>query len=227
MHILLIEDDRDLAAVLRISLQRDGHTVDVEHNGLRAEEQAQSDHYDALIVDWMLPGQDGRTLTEHLRAAGSEVPILMLTAKGSDESVVAGLDAGADDYVQKPVAPKVLAARLRALTRRSSRQEPDETIAVENLRLHVLRRQASLNGGTLDLRTKEYVLLELLARRAGDPVSREEIASTVWAGDEDVREATLNITVSTLRKKLMKAQPKPAGVLIKTVRGVGYKLVTV
>ena len=212
MRVLLVEDELRLARSIRAGLEEEGFQVDIEANGLDGEVRARSGLYDLLVVDWRLPGQDGPTLLAHLRADGIGLPALLLTALTTVESRVAGLDAGADDYLGKPFAFEELLARLRALLRRSSAAAGP-----------LLVRHGALR---LDLRPKEFALLERLASRATEVVSRSEIVDAVW-GDPFVSENALDVTVSGLRTRLAEAastRPGDGVAEIETIRGVGYRL---
>jgi DNA-binding response OmpR family regulator len=221
-RLLLVEDDADLTAVLSIGLRKEGFIVDVVHNGIEAEGRILGNDYHILIVDWMIPGQDGPTLISRLRAAGVKLPTLMLTALSDTDHLVLGLAAGADDYLTKPFAFRELVARLRALGRRGG---AGDGLIIERgpLRFNLRKKSVAVNGDTLTLRSKEYEILEMLALAEGSAVTRAEIAVAIWEQSlEGIGETTINMTISTLRKKL---RDSSAGlVAIETVRGVGYRL---
>lgn len=226
MHLLLVEDQHDFAEALTIKLTNAGHTVDVAHDGIAGEAKALSNTYDILIVDWMLPQQDGVTLIENVREAENQVPILMLTALTEVERRVKGLDAGADDYLTKPFAFDELFARLRALERRNNRSADQAMrLSVGPISIDRRSRKVFLDNDEFTLRPKEYELLELMAQRAGNVVSRTVISEAVW-GSVMVTDDTINTTVSSLRRKLRDAQAKNHTASIETVRGVGYRLET-
>ncbi len=228
MWLLLIEDEERLSASLKEGLEEEGYIVDVAADGMEGETLALVNAYDALIVDWRLPDRDGKTVIEHLRAAGREVPILMLTALGDLEHRVAGLDAGADDYLPKPFKFEELLARLRALLRRPPLATQEQVLHLGTLELDTKRREASLGDARLDLRPKEYALLEDLLRHPDEVLSRTVIAERVWGDPFFVTDNVIDVTVSSLRQKLAEAQPAPRGkqaLRIETVRGVGYRLV--
>lgn len=226
MHLLLVEDQEDLARGLEIGLEKEGYTVDLAHDGVEGEMRALSATYDLLIVDWMLPRQDGLTLIERVRDAGMHCPILMLTALADVEDRVKGLDAGADDYLTKPFAFDELFARLRALQRRGERQG-HSSMRLESGPLTIDRRsrKAFWKQDALDLRPKEYELLELLLRRADEAISRTVIAESVW-GSSFVTDDTINTTVSSVRKALRAVDSAASGIEIETLRGIGYRLTT-
>jgi|SRR5690606_4989495 two-component system copper resistance phosphate regulon response regulator CusR len=228
MWILLIEDERDLAESLQTGLEEMGYTVDVVSDGIRGEIQALTNTYDVLIVDWMLPRQDGISLIKRIRAQGVTTPVLVLTALTDVEDRVKGLDAGADDYLTKPFSFEELFARLRALIRRSQSAgtDPYAVIQAGPLRVTPERRSAMMGNNRVELRHKEYALLELLARRAGTVVTRTVIAERVWGSAVGTSDDVINMTVSSLRKKLTEVPgiPPEESISIETIRGVGYRL---
>ena len=228
-RLLLVEDEAAIAEPVRRGLEEEGYVVTVEADGQRGLAEALGGEYDAVVVDWRLPRLDGRTLVERLRAGGLAVPVLMLTALGDVEYRVAGLDAGADDYLSKPFSFEELLARLRSLLRRArapAHEEPGlQRIHLRLGRLHLdaARRTVRVgDDGELDLRGKEYRLLEVLLRHAGEVVSRTRIAERVWGSPFDVTDNAIDITASGLRQRL--ADAGPMGIRFDTVRGVGYRL---
>ncbi|WP_456425585.1 response regulator transcription factor [Rhodocaloribacter sp.] len=230
MWLLLIEDEVRLADSLKAGLEEEGYLVDVAYNGVEGEALALANAYDALIVDWRLPDRDGKTVIVRLRAAGRQYPILMLTALGDLEHRVAGLDAGADDYLAKPFKFEELLARLRALLRRPPLVVQEQVLRLGSLELDTRRRQAALDGAPMDLRPKEYALLEDLMRHPDEVLSRTVIAERVWGDPFYVTDNVIDVTISSLRQKLASAQAGLKGqqaLRIETVRGVGYRLTTV
>ena len=227
MHLLLVEDQEDLARGLEIGLEEAGYSVDIAYDGMEGEMRALSTSYDLLLVDWMLPRQDGLTLIQHVRDAGVRCPILMLTALTDVEDRVKGLDAGADDYLTKPFAFDELFARLRALRRRENMQKQRPSMRLRSGPLTIDRRGRKVlwKGEELDIRPKEYELLELLLRRANEVITRTVIAESVW-GSTFVTDDTINTTVSSVRRRLRDVDSEAAGIVIETVRGVGYRLTT-
>ena len=230
MWILIIEDEARLAQTLKEGLEEEGYTVDVAANGRDGESQALANAYDALVVDWRLPGQDGKTVIEHVRAEGRAYPILMLTALDDVEHRVAGLDAGADDYLPKPFVFEELLARLRALLRRPPMAAQQTRITAGAVELDTRRRLVKVGGQILNLRPKEYALLEVLLREPEVAHSRSIIAERVWGDPFYVSDNAIDVTISGLRQKLDEAQDRrhasagEARVVIETVRGVGYRL---
>lgn len=230
MWILLIEDEDRLATSLRRGLEEEGYVVDVAADGERGLDLALTNGYDVLIVDWRLPGRDGRSVVEHVRTEGKSCPVLMLTALGDIDHKVAGLDAGADDYLSKPFSFEELLARLRALLRRPPLAEQDRTLAVGPLVMDASRRRTTLHGTALNLRPKEYALLQLLLRNAGAVLSRTVISERVWGNALYVSDNAIDVTISSLRQKLEDGRAPggdraaPASPRIETIRGVGYRL---
>ena len=234
-RLLVIEDDEGLIVPIRRGLEEEGYFVDVARTGEAGLQRARSEDYDLLIVDWRLPGRiDGRTLVETLRSDELRVPILMLTALRSVDHRVAGLDAGADDYVMKPFSFEELLARLRAMLRRERSAEEPASEGERASHLHAgpldvdtARQRATLAGRPLELRPKELRLLTLLLRNEGTVMTRTVIAERVWGSAFDVTDNAIDVTVSGLRSKLISAAEK-AGVgardWIETVRGTGYRL---
>jgi len=238
--ILLIEDEARLAASVKRGLEEEGYTVDHAADAAEGEALGLAHAYDAFLVDWRLPAGDGKTLVERLRAAGRREPVLMLTALGDLDHRVAGLDAGADDYLAKPFAFEELLARLRALLRRAAETPGGDGAAglqtgelrVGRVRFDASWRRAVVEGEgepvDLGLRDKELRLLELLMRHAGEAVSRTRLAERVWGSAFEVTDNAIDQTASGLRLKLSDAGasvPHGTGVVLETVRGVGYRLV--
>src|SRR6476619_808511 len=221
MRILLVEDEAATARFIAKGLREAKHAVDVAADGNAAASRAQENDYDAVILDVMLPGKDGLTLCRELRASGSHVPVLMLTARDAIEARVEGLDAGADDYLTKPFDFRELLARLRALTRRDRRPLTPERLEVGPLEIDVPGRRVFRHGTEIALTTREYALLEYLARRAGDVVGRADIAEHVWDEHYDAFSNIVDVYIQRLRRKLDRAQ-EPS--LIRTRRGQGYQL---
>lgn len=224
-RILIVEDEARLAALLRRGLEAEGYLIDVAGDGFEGELLAEENAYDALIVDWRLPKQDGKILIEHHRASGKSTPILMLTALDDIEHRVAGLDAGADDYLTKPFSFEELLARLRALLRRPHGLERSSVYREGELVLNRDRREVTWKGEVLLLRPKEYALLELLLRNKDTVISRTTIAEKVWGSIVYVTDNVIDVTVSSLRQKFKDIVTGDAhGITIDTVRGVGYRL---
>src|SRR5574339_767080 len=175
MRILVVEDEREAAAVLARGLREQSFAVDVAHDGRSALEQAGINDYDLVVLDLLLPGMNGLDVCRHLRAAQQAVPVLMLTARGEPDQRVVGLDAGADDYLPKPYHFGELLARIRALLRRGTALTP-AVLTIEDLEIDTRSRRVRRGGQPVTLTTKEYALLDYLARRQGDVVTRAEIS---------------------------------------------------
>lgn len=220
MRILLVEDEPSAARFIAKGLREAKHAVDIAADGEAAAEQCHHSDYDAVILDVMLPGKDGLTICRELRAAGSDVPVLMLTARDAVEARVAGLDAGADDYLTKPFDFRELLARVRALTRRERRPLAPERIEIRHLSVDVLAQRVWSHGREVVLTSREYALLEYLARRAGEVVGRADIAEHVWDEHYDAFSNVVDVYVQRLRRKLDDRE----GSLIRTRRGQGYQI---
>jgi len=221
VRVLLVEDEPHAAQVLAKGLREQAYAVDVAPDGEAAIFQAGTSDYDALILDLMLPRVDGLGVCRAIREAGHEVPILMLTARDSVESRIEGLDCGADDYLVKPYDFRELLARLRAVIRRGRQPVLPERLAVGPLTIDTRSHRASIGERQLALTAKEYSLIEYLARRAGDVVSRGDIAEHVWDEHYDPLSNVVDVYIQRLRRKL-EAAGQPS--LIVTRRGEGYQL---
>jgi two-component system, OmpR family, response regulator len=222
MRVLLAEDDLRLAALLEQSLTEAGWEVEVVHDGRSAYGRALPDGlpYDVLLLDWMLPEMDGLTVCRRLRDVGVTTPVLMLTAKGQVRDRIRGLDAGADDYLPKPFDLDELLARLRALHRRSS-YDGLEVVQVGDLVIDAGSRQVRRGEVPVELSTREFDILYLLAANAGKVVSRYAILDEVWDGETDLRSNVIDVHLATIRSKI----DKPFGTAtITTIRGAGYRL---
>ena len=220
MRILLIEDEADAAQILAKGLRRQSYAVDIAGDGEAGLYEASVNDYDLIILDCMLPRKDGFAVCRELRAQGSAVPVLMLTARDDVEDRIAGLDTGADDYLTKPFHFHELLARLRALLRRGKALRPERIVIADlvvDTRAHVVKR----NGRLIELTSREYALLEYLARRADEVVGRAEIAEHVWDLHFDPFSNLIEVYVQRLRRKL---DDGSAQKLIHTRRGEGYLL---
>jgi two-component system OmpR family response regulator len=221
MKVLVIEDDRTAAAYLAKGLKEAGHVVDVADDGREGLFLAGSEHYDVMIVDRMLPGRDGLSLVEVLRAAGNDTPVLFLSALGSVEDRVKGLRSGGDDYLTKPYAFSELLARIEVLVRRRGAAQPQTTLAVGDLEMDLLSRTVRRAGREIDLLPREFALLEYLMRNAGSVVTRTMMLENVWDYHFDPQTNVIDVHIARLRQKIDKDFPVP---LIHTVRGAGYSL---
>ncbi|HLF74263.1 MAG TPA: response regulator transcription factor [Anaerolineales bacterium] len=221
MRVLVVEDEKKIAAFLKKGLEENAYAVDVVHDGAEGFEWARSYNYDFIILDVMLPGLDGMQLCKKLRQEGSEAAILMLTAKDAVADRVTGLDAGADDYLVKPFAFRELLARLRALKRRDTKQPPT-TLVAGDLRLDLVTHQAERQGQVIDLTAREFALLEYLMRHPNHLLSRTVIAEAIWDYSFYHESNVVDVYVSYLRRKIDDPFEEK---LIQTARGMGYRLV--
>lgn len=218
MRILVIEDDELVACGLKQGLTQAGYTVDLVGSAEAAAEALSDGAFDLAVVDIGLPQTDGLTLIRHLRAQGNTMPVLVLTARGSLEDMVNGLDVGADDYLAKPFHLPELCARLRALLRRSH-AVADNRLQHGVLLLDINRHQATLNGAPLDLTGREWALLEALLLASPNVLSKERLVQTLAGWDKDITVNAVEVYISRLRGKLA-----PGQIEIRTVRGIGYRL---
>jgi two-component system, OmpR family, response regulator len=220
MRLLVVEDDQKMAGLLRRGLLEEGHAVDVAGTGDDAVWMGRAVAYDAIVLDVMLPGRDGFEVCRTLRGSGVWSPVLMLTARDGVEDRVAGLDAGADDYLPKPFAFAELLARLRALVRRGSAERP-AVVEVGDLRLDPAVRQAWRGETELALSAKEFALLEAFMRRPGQVLSRVQLLEHAWDMGYEARSNVVDVYVRYLRDKI----DRPFGrTSLETVRHVGYRL---
>lgn len=222
MKILLVEDTVKLAKHIETALTNAAHVVDVANFGQDGLDLALSEKYDVIILDWMLPDLDGIEIVKQIRGSNNTTPILMLTAKGETEDIVAALDEGADDYLIKPFKFEELFARIRALTRRPA-PTVSETLVIDSLIIETTQKTVSRAKKTISLSKKEYALLEFLARNKNRVFSKDQLAQRVWSFESDVLPNTAQVYIGYLRKKIDEGFPneKP---LIKTIRGFGYSL---
>ncbi|MFI7272868.1 response regulator transcription factor [Streptomyces sp. NPDC049879] len=217
MRVLIVEDERRLALSLARGLTAEGFAVDVVHTGTDGLHLATENSYDLVILDIMLPGMNGYRVCAALRAAGDETPILMLTAKDGEYDEAEGLDTGADDYLTKPFSYVVLVARVRALLRRRGGRGASPELRVGGLTVDRATRRVTREGVEVTLTAKEFTVLEYLASRAGEVVSKAEILEHGWDFAYDGDPNIVEVYVSVLRRKLGPG-------LITTVRGAGYRL---
>jgi len=222
MRVLLVEDEPRAAEILAKGLREHAYAVDVAADGDAAIDLAAATDYDAVILDVMLPRQNGLAVCRTIRESRSSVPILMVTARDAVEARIAGLDCGADDYLVKPFDFGELLARLRALVRRGGQPVLPERIAIGALTLDTRGRRVVVGGRELMLTAKEYALLEYLARRAGDVVSRADIAEHVWDEHYDPMSNVVDVYIQRLRRKIEDAGAEPP---IRTRRGEGYQVI--
>jgi DNA-binding response OmpR family regulator len=215
-RILIAEDEPRLAAFLEKGLRAQGFTTTVVADGSEASAMAHDEEFDLLVLDLGLPGKQGAEVLRDLRLSGQRMPVLILTARDDIDSTVAGLEGGADDYVTKPFKFEELLARIRARLR--EQPEPEQTVLeAGGVTLDMRARRASVEGRTIELSAREYTMLEVLMRHAGQVLSREQLLSHVWGYDHDPGSNVVDVYVGYLRKKL-------GPDVIETARGMGYRL---
>ncbi|WP_405984731.1 response regulator transcription factor [Streptomyces sp. NBC_00872] len=219
MRLLIVEDEKRLAVSLAAGLRAEGFAVDVVHDGLEGLHRAGEGVYDLVVLDIMLPGMNGYRVCAALRAAGNDVPILMLTAKDGEYDEAEGLDTGADDYLTKPFSYVVLVARVKALLRRRGSAGASPVLRAGGLTVDTAARRVFRDGTEVALTAKEFAVLEQLAVRAGEVVGKPEILEHVWDFAYDGDPNIIEVYISALRRKVGAAA-------IQTVRGAGYRLVT-
>lgn len=220
MRILVVEDEPKMASLIRRVLIAERHVVDVAPDGLSAVALADGPAFDVIVLDRMLPDLDGLSILRLLRAKGVTTPVLLLTALGSIEERIAGLDAGADDYLPKPFSFGELVARIRALGRRPA-GAANAPVAAGDLELDELRHAAQVGDRSVDLSAREYALLGYLIRHVGQVVTRQQILDAVWGSEPDVYSNVVDLYVHYLRRKLRELDRADR---LRTVRGVGYTL---
>jgi two-component system, OmpR family, response regulator len=221
VRVLVVEDDPAIGAFVVRGLREAGYTVDHAKDGHEGFDLARHERYDAIVLDLMLPGRDGLSVIEGLRTAGVATPVLILTARRSVDDRVKGLQTGGDDYLTKPFALPELLARVQALIRRSHGTPESPRLVVGDLVLDRLTRKVERQGRPIDLRPREFALLELLMRHAGQVVSKTMILSEVWGYSFDPGSNVVDVLVFRLREKIDRGFGTP---LLHTTRGVGYVL---
>jgi two-component system, OmpR family, response regulator len=221
MHVLLVEDDTTIAGFVEKGLREAGFAVDWCADGRTALQRALAESYDAAIVDVMLPGLDGLSLIDTLRARGDRTPVLILSAKHSVDDRVRGLQTGGDDYLTKPFAFAELLARVQALIRRATGAAEPTRLTAADLSLDLLSRKVQRAGQPIDLRPREFALLEYLMRNTGKVLSKTMILSHVWGYSFDPSTNVVDVLISRLRERIDRPFEKK---LLHTVRGVGYVL---
>ncbi len=221
MYLLIVEDERRLAQLVRRVLEEEGHTVDTAYDGEEGLAMAMEGSHDVVILDILLPEIDGIEVCQSLRRNKVDTPVLLLTALDSVEDRVRGLDAGADDYLPKPFAFQELLARVRALGRRKVQARDPSELRVDDLALDLRRRRAERGGRTIELSPKEFSLLEFLMRNQGRVVTRTQILDHLWGYDYATDSNLVDVYVAYLRRKVDRGDGRK---LIRTVRGIGYAL---
>jgi two-component system, OmpR family, response regulator len=221
MRILLIEDDHETAHYISVGLSGDGHEIAIARNGRDGLNRANSEKWDLLIVDRMLPEIDGLSIVKELRQSGAVTPVLFLTTLGGVDDRVTGLNAGADDYLVKPFSFSELLARVAALGRRSPRLAVETTLAIADLEIDLLARSVTRGGIPVELLPREFRLLEYLAKHMDQTVTRAMLLENVWDVHFDPNTTVVETHISRLRSKIDRGQSIP---LIHTLRGAGYTL---
>lgn len=222
-HILVVEDEEDILELVRYNLSREGYHVICVTSGEEALIKKGSEALNLIVLDLMLPGIDGLDVTKILKndSKTQDIPIVMLTAKGTEADIVTGLELGADDYITKPFSPRVLIARIRAILRRKTTKalmDDSSVIQIHELKMHPGRRDVSIKGESVELTYTEFQVLHYLARRPGWVFTRSQIVDAVRGDDYPVTDRSVDVQIVGLRKKL-----GFAGRYIETVRGVGYR----
>jgi len=220
MRVLIVEDEKEMAEVLKAGLEEENHLVSLAFDGVSGLETARACDFDVILLDVMLPKLDGFEVARRLRAKGNRTPILMLTARDNVPDVVKGLDLGADDYLTKPFSFAVLLARLRAASRRQYGQ-PTSLLRVSDLVLNRATMQVFRGRREINLTATEFRLLEFLMRRPGVVVSRNAIVEAVWGFDDEVNDNTVDAFIRLVRRKIDDPHDEK---LIRTVRGIGYAM---
>ncbi|MBF0170398.1 MAG: response regulator transcription factor [Nitrospinae bacterium] len=220
MKILVIEDEEDILELLRHNLVKAGYEVDTAATGEEGLKKGLASPPGLVLLDLMLPGLSGLEVARRLRKGGAtaDLPILMLTAKGEEEDIVRGLEAGADDYVVKPFSGKVLLARIATLLRRTQTLPASDTVTIDGLLLDRTRHEATLDGAPVDLTFSEFAILDALLRRRGGVMTRQQIVADIRGGEMTVTDRSVDVHMTALRRKL-----GPVGARLLTVRGVGYR----
>ncbi len=221
-RILIVEDEEDIRELVRYNLEREGFSVSEAESGEEGLKKITKKRPDLILLDLMLPGKDGMQVCRELKQNEEDrsIPIIMMTARGEESDIVAGLELGAEDYIVKPFSPKVLMARVKAVLRCHTSPEPagEAVLSIGDLVIHPGRHQVTVAGKPVDLTATEFGVLHLLARRPGWVFTRYQIVDAVHGEDYPVTERSVDVQIVGLRKKL-----KKAGTMIETVRGIGYR----
>jgi len=220
MRLLLAEDEKELSNALVTILKHNNYSVDAVYDGLEAMDYLQAENYDGVILDIMMPKMDGLTVLKKLREKGSDLPVLMLTAKSEIDDRVTGLDSGADDYLTKPFATKELLARIRAMTRRQT-EVTDNVLRYGNIKLNRATFELSTDHGFFRLANKEFQMMEMLMTNPKILISTDRFMEKIWGYDIEAEINVVWVYISYLRKKLSAID---ANVVVKASRGVGYSL---
>ena len=221
MKILLVEDDLEISKLLAEFLQENGYEVFCQYDGLHVLDCLRENKIDLILLDIMLPGEDGLEILKKLKNSSKtkDIPVIMVTAKGSEYDKVVGLDSGADDYVTKPFGMMELISRIKAVLRRSGKQQDKTKLSVGGISLDTKKHEVKVDGEQVVLTLKEFELLEKLMRNQGIVLTRDQLLTEIWGYDFDGETRTVDVHIRTLRQKLGEQ-----GSLVKTVRGVGYRI---
>jgi len=221
-YVLVVDDEEDILELAEYNLSKEGYEVVSARSGEEALKKIQSEKPNLVLLDLMLPGLDGFEITRQLKRnpETADIPIVMLTAKGEESDIVAGLELGAEDYITKPFSPRVLIARVRTVLRRRMQKQSDvgPRIHVHNIDINPSRFEARVNGEPIELTATEFQLLAFMARRPGWVFTRSQIIDAIKGADYPVTDRSVDVQIVGLRKKL-----KSAGACIETVRGIGYR----
>ena len=222
--ILIVDDEKPIVTLLKYNLEKSGFTTDEAYNGAEAVQKAETNDYDLIVLDLMLPEMDGIEVCKYLRNNKIETPILMLTAKDEEFDKVLGLELGADDYLTKPFSPKEVIARIKAILRRTTKanQNSFSSISVGNITIFPERYEAEVHEKVVTFTRKEFELLYFLAKNKGKVISRDQLLSGVWDYDFVGDTRIVDVHISHLRDKIEPDTKKP--IYIKTIRGLGYKM---
>ena len=220
-HILIVEDDPDIALVLGDDLRLEGHDVDVVGDGEAAVRRGREPGWDAIVLDVMLPKKDGFDVCRDLRRAGVRTPIILLTARTQEAEKVLGLELGADDYVTKPFSPRELRARLKAVMRRHGDASPGETFGFGDAEVDFTRAEVRRHGRPVDVTALEFKLLETFIRRRGRALTREQLLDAVWGSGVHVTDRAVDAHIVNLRRKIEPVPAEPR--FLVSIRGRGYR----
>lgn len=220
MRILIVEDEKDMNAIICSKLVKEGYNVDACYDGQTALDYLEAASYDGVIMDVMIPKKDGMTVLKTIRAKGQQVPVLFLTAKSETQDIVKGLDAGASDYMTKPFEFSELLARLRVMLRKQYMSN-ENVLTCGPLVIDINNHRVVRDGIPIDLTVREYTILEYLIRNKNIAVTREQIRANIWNIDDDINSNVVDVYIRYLRRKIDDPFPEK---LIHTIRGIGYRL---
>lgn len=220
MRILIVEDEKDMNAIICSKLVKEGYNVDACYDGQTALDYLEAASYDGVIMDVMIPKKDGMTVLKTIQAKGQQVPVLFLTAKSETQDIVKGLDAGASDYMTKPFEFSELLARLRVMLRKQYMSN-ENVLTCGPLVIDITNHRVLRDGIPIDLTVREYAILEYLIRNKNIVVTREQIRANIWNIDDDINSNVVDVYIRYLRRKIDDPFPEK---LIHTIRGIGYRL---